>query len=140
MSCRHKNESIEDFKIRKAEYDRQYREKNKERRAIQKAEYHKKTYDPIKQREYNQKRMPLHIEYCRRPEYRAKKVDYDRVNRAKRFYGEFYECAIIVEQINNKLIQMADKAELRTVQGTNTKSIKRKRQWRRLLKNLPQLT
>lgn len=35
---------------------------------------------------------------------------------------------------------MADKAELRTIQGTNNKSKKRKRQWLKLMKILPQLT
>lgn len=138
--ARRSNKSSEQLKAEKAKYDAAYRETNASKLKRQKSERHQRVYDPVKQREYNQNRMPLHIEYCRQTEYRAKKVGYDREYRAKKFYGEFYECAIIVEQINNKLIEMADKAELRTIQGTNTKSLKRKRQWLRLMTNLRQLT
>lgn len=131
--------TIEQFKANKREYDKIYRLKNHERRKVEKAEYHKANYDPVRQREYNQKRMPLHVEYCRQPKYRAKKVDYDREYRAAKLYGEFAECAILVEKINKMLVQKADKAELRTIQGTNNKSKRRKKQWLRLMKNLPQL-
>jgi len=119
-----KNRRLEKFDVIKAK--KQAYDKTPEGRAAQKRR--------------RQTRMPKHVEYCRQPEYRAKKVEYDRRHRAEKFFGEFAECAILVEQINKTLIEKADKAHLRTIQGTNTKSQRRKRQWLRLLKNLPQLT
>lgn len=124
----------------KAEYDRQYREKNKDLLKVKKHEHFKKTYDPAKAAAYRKVRMHKHVEYCRKPEYKFKKKEYDQLYKAQLNYGDFAECAILVEQINKTLIQKADKAELRTIQGTNNKSKKRKKQWLRLMKNLPQLT
>jgi hypothetical protein len=63
-------------------------------------EYRAKNLEPSRQRrkrisrrlttvkaaaEYRKQRMHLHVEYCRRPEYRAWKREYDRKYRAKEF-------------------------------------------------------
>jgi len=137
---RRHNKTVEQKKAEKAEYDREFRRKNAEKLKVQKAASHKLRYDPIKQREYNQKRMPKHVEYCRQPEYKKKKIEYDQQHTAKKNYGEFAECAILIEKIGKVLVERADKSELRTIQGTNNKSKRRKKQWLRLLQNLPQLT
>lgn len=50
-----------------------------------KGKYHKRTYDPVKAAADRKKKMPAHIEYCRQPEYKKYKADYDRKRRyAKR--------------------------------------------------------
>jgi hypothetical protein len=61
----------------KAEYDRQYRLDNLLRITVGKRDYHRRTYDPKKAAKTRKRRMPYHVEYCRRPEYRAYKRQYD---------------------------------------------------------------
>lgn len=138
--ARRYNKTREQRISEKSEYDRQYREKNRELIKQKKHEHFIKTYDPTQAALDRKKTMPRHIEYCRRPEYKANKITYDMEFRAKKLYGENWESAILIQQINKKLVEMADKAELRTIQGTNNKSKKRKRQWLKLMKILPQLT
>lgn len=124
----------------KSEYDKQYRAKNFDQIKAKKQAYNKTPKGREAQKRRRNTRMPKHIEYCRQPEYKAKKVEYDKNYRAEKYFGEFAECSILINQINKVLVERADKAELRTIQGTNTKSQRRKRQWLRLLQNLRQLT
>lgn len=138
--ARRKDITDEQFKANKREYDKEYRAKNRAMLKAKKAAHFKATYDPAKASVERKKNMQRHVEYCRQPEYKAKKVDYDQQYRATKLYGEFAECAILVEKINKTLAQKANKSELRTIQGTNNKSKRRKKQWLRLMKNLPQLT
>lgn len=68
------NKTSEQLKAEKAEYDREYREKNLERLKQQKKEAFQKDYtaNPEKYREQRTKRMPYHVIYCRLPKARAK--------------------------------------------------------------------
>src|SRR5262245_23738158 len=75
-------------RLEKSEYDAEYRNKNAAKLRADKAARHKRTYDPASAAIERKKRMPMHVEYCRRPEYRAYKQQYDREYRAKE-YGEF---------------------------------------------------
>lgn len=77
-------------KAKKAAYDREYRKNNYDRIKANHAAYFRQTYDPVKAAKERKKRMPQHVEYCRRPKYRAYKKEYDRQRRASRF-GEFAE-------------------------------------------------
>lgn len=138
--ARRDNKTKEQKIVEKAAYDLQYRIKNADKLRQRHSDYHKKTYDPAKAAIERKKNMPRHIEYCRKPEYRAKKVGYDQQHRAEKQFGEFAECFILLEQIDKTIASKADKHHLRTIQGTNNKSKRRKKQWLRLLKNLPQLT
>lgn len=97
---RRNNKTVEQKRAEKAEYDRKYREQNKDMLKQKKALRHRQTYDPIKAAIHRKTRMPYHVEYCRRPEYKAYKKQYDIQYRAKKDYGEFYEAAIIVSQID----------------------------------------
>lgn len=72
----------------KAVYDREYRRKNRAMLKRKKAAYFKRTYDPVKAAIKRKKTMPRHVEYCRRPEYKAWKKEYDKRRRSKDF-GEF---------------------------------------------------
>jgi hypothetical protein len=82
----------------KAAYDRIYRAKNIERITAQKAAYFQRTYDPATAAVVRKKRMPYHVEYCRRPDYRKKKAAYDRRREAAE-YGEFAECRDILKAL-----------------------------------------
>jgi len=125
---RRKHISLDEKKRLKSEYDKIYRAKNKERDAPRKAAYHKRVYNSEKQRAYNQKNMQRHVEYCRRPEYRAKKHEYDIKRNAKNQYGEFWESAIALKKIEGEI----DRDEANMDNQTYNKSQKRKRQWKNL--------
>lgn len=132
----------EEKKALKSEYDKK-RRNGPIREVIlkKKKEYYVSHRDPVKEAQYRkEKRMPYHVEYCRKPEYRTKKKVYDQQYKNQKEYGEYAECAILAEKIKKTIIGMADKANLRTIQGTNNKSKKRKKQWLKLLTILPQLT
>lgn len=66
--------TAEQLKAEKAEYDKAYRKKNSERIKKDKAEKFAIEYanNPDKFREQRKKRMPYHVEYCRKPEQREK--------------------------------------------------------------------
>lgn len=91
----------------KREYDRKYRERKGDERKSQKKAYYARIGPTIreKERETRKKRMPLHLEYCRRPEYKAKKHAYD-IQRNREEYGEYAECydmlRILTQEINIK--------------------------------------
>ena len=124
----------EEKKQIKSNYDRQRKSSFSEERLKdfrkQKHEYFKKTYDKEKAAITRQARMPKHVEYCRRPEYRAKKRAYDEERVAKNSYGEFWEAAIVLKNLEVEVDNREAKSDLKLV----TKSQKRKRRWIQALK------
>lgn len=66
-----------------------------------------------------------HLQYCRTPEYREWKKQYDELYNAKIAFGEFAECSLILEKICN----IVDNREAVKLKGTYGKSTKRKRAW-----------
>lgn len=124
---RRKEKSDAQKRAEKSEYDSQYRQ---EKRAIikaRKAEYFQRTYDPQKAAVERKKRMPYHVEYCRRPEYRAKKHEYDIHYNAKRAFGPFGEAFVILNQLDAAIKSRMSKYEIRIQQKTLNKSQQRKR-------------
>lgn len=87
-------------KAEKAEYDRLYRAKNKERLRAQRAAYFQRTYDPEKAAIERKKKMPRHLEYCRQPKYKTYKAKYDGSRRAAMYgeYAEAYELLKILQK------------------------------------------
>lgn len=77
----------------KRAYDEQYRERNREALKAKKAAYYQRIGPTIreKEREQRARNMPHHVEYCRRPEYRAKKHEYDIQKAAREGYGDYGE-------------------------------------------------
>jgi len=124
---RRKNYSIEEKKRLKAEYDRKNRKEYSDKIKAEKAAYFKRTYDPIKAAIIRKERMPKHVEYCRKPEYKAKKKDYDQKHRAQINYGEFWESSIILEKLE---AEIGSKIEANILNNTYNKSLKRKRLWK----------
>jgi len=117
-------------KASKADYDREYRSKNLDLIKAKKAEHYQKTADREKEREIRKKRMPLHVEYCRRPEYKEKKSKYDRQLRAKA-YGEFAEAYLTLLQIDKEIEQRMTSYEIRMLNGTQNKKQERQRDYAR---------
>lgn len=110
-------------------YDIEYLAGNRERRLAQKREYHKRTYDPEKAAGVRKKRMPRHVEYCRRPEYRAKKHEYDAKRYAKQF-GPFAECVGILQELNAEIASRMSKYEIYMANGRYDKYAERRRERR----------
>lgn len=88
---------------------------------------HLATYNPEREREKRKLRMPAHVEYCRRPEYRQKKKAYDRQHRCKRHYGPFWEAAAILLDVQEEVHARATDYEIRTQNGTLNKALQRRR-------------
>lgn len=120
--------TLEEKKLIKKEYDKQYIKRDYVK--VKRHEYFVRDYaaKPEKYRAERQKRMKSHIEYCRKPEYRKKKQEYDKVYHAKYAHGEFWECFLLIKEIQK---QYADK-EVRQINNLHNKSQKRKRQWQQL--------
>lgn len=87
----------------KKAYDALYRVENLATITAKKRAYFKRTYDPAKAAVERKKRMPLHVEYCRRPEYKRWKKTYDRRHRAEKFYGPFAEVAMLTLDLNREI-------------------------------------
>lgn len=109
-------------------YDLAYREANLAMLKAKKHEYFKRTYDPAKAAVERKKRMHLHVEYCRRPEYRVKKSKYDRRYRSKREYGPFAEAAMLAVDLNREVKSRSSNYEIASQNGTLNKTQKRRRE------------
>lgn len=107
-------------------YDIEYRAKNLDRIKVYKREYSKRTYDPTTAAIERKKRMPKHVEYCRRPEYRVKKSVYDRKRRAAE-YGDFAEAFLLTIDLNREIKGRMTNHEIKWENGTANKAQHRKR-------------
>lgn len=139
--CAGKQRRVEKASRQKKEekriYDCQYRAKNLDRIKRDKAERFQRTYDPVAAAVARKARMPQHVEYCRRPEYVAWKREYDEQYRAKKLYGEFWQCFLIVASIDKEVSERATKMEIAVANGTLNKSQTRKREYERAYSNQP---
>jgi len=97
--------------------------------------------NPEKYKKHRQRRMPAHIEYCRQPKYKEYKKAYDEQYRAKKDYGEFWEAAIALKNLDKEIDYRESKRQNKLYHKSSTK---RKRAWQKQLKqsvrNLRQLT
>lgn len=115
----------------KAAYDVEYRNRDVGARKAAKAEYHRRTYNPMTAAGKRKARMPSHVEYCRRPEYRKWKAEYDRKYLARKQFGPFGEAAIILNQLEAEIFSRASWIEIRATNGTLNKHQQRRREYER---------
>lgn len=108
-------------------YDAEYRAKNLEMLKEKKRAYFQRTYDPEKAREYRKKIMPRHVEYCRQPEYRQKKQQYDRQRNAEVF-GPFAEAWLVLRDLEREISSRMSRYDIYIANGTINKRLKRKRE------------
>lgn len=73
--------------------------------------------------------MPYHVEYCRRPEYKVKKREYDLKYRAERQFGEFAEAFMVLSDIEREINDRATRYEIGRDNGTINKAQLRRRQY-----------
>jgi hypothetical protein len=99
------------WKAMKADYDREYREKNRDLLKVKKAAYFQETYDPKTAAIERKERMPYHVEYCRQTKYKEYKVEYDKKRRSDQ-YGDFKEAyAVLLELTKEIKKQMPNRFE-----------------------------
>jgi len=117
----------EQRKEEKRLYDIEYRAKNLAAIKAKKKAYFQRTYDCKAAAEYRKQRMHLHIEYCRRPEYKAWKREYDRKYRAKEF-GAFAEAYLLTMDLNREIKGRTTRHEIKYQNGGTNKAQQRRRQ------------
>lgn len=96
--------------------------------------YHAKVAaDPVAaraaEREARKRRMPRHVEYCRRPEYRKWKEEYDRKYRSRKKFGDFGEAAIVLNDLIAEINARITRTEIYRQNGTLNKWLTRRRQY-----------
>jgi len=124
-------QSEEEKKANKSAYDAQRRIDLRDKLKAEKAAYYQRTKDPVREAEIRKAKMPRHIEYCRRPEYREWKSQYDKEHRAKKYYGPFWESAMILNEISTEVLSRVDRVEIARQNGTQNKIISRRRDYDR---------
>lgn len=132
---RQSNKSLSQKKEEKQIYDMKYREVNREYRKKQRAEYFKKTYDKEDAAKKRKLTMARHVEYCRSPEYKEWKKQYDEMYRAKQVYGEYWESFILLMKVEREALSRMDWTEIRRINGTLNKHQQRRRDYERLNSN-----
>lgn len=124
---RRKGLSEAEKKQAKRLYDMEYRASNRALLKKKKRAYHERTYDPKAAAIKRAVLMPRHVEYCRRPEYRAKKHEYDVKRIAKVAYGPFAEAFLTLRAIEREVHERASDYDVRLANGTLNKKIQRSR-------------
>jgi hypothetical protein len=114
-------------KAEKRAYDMEYRQLNLAAIKAKKAAHFQATYDPEKARIERRKRAKAHAEYCRRPEYRRWKSEYDRQYRAKEF-GPFADANLLTIDLNREIKTRSSNYEIRQQNQTSNKTQKRERE------------
>lgn len=131
--------TVEQRREEKAAYDARRRIELRDGLKAKKAAYRKRTYDPVQAAAARRLKMPKHLEYCRRPEYRRWKRDYDRKYRAEKDYGELAECFLLVMDIRQECLSQLSDYEIRQSKGTLNKRQRRKRDYERTLRQEPEV-
>lgn len=129
---RRKNKTADQKVSEKCEYDKQYREKNKESLKNKKAAYGKSQAGKATQKRARIKGKAYHAKYIQSERYVEWKKEYDRIYRAKKDYGEFWECQILRLEIDGEVEKTQSNYEVRLENQTLNKSQKRKREHERI--------
>jgi len=110
-------------------YDSQYRVVNADKLRNKKQEYFKKDYSahPRKYRNWRKRKQKWQNEYCRQPEYRKWKKEYDRSYRAKKYYGPMADAFLAWLDLKNFI----DNRFAKQQNELTNKSQKRKRSCQR---------
>ena len=93
-----------------------------------KSAYFQRTYDPEKARIERVANMARHVEYCRQPEYKAKKHVYDKRRYANENFGLFAGVYMVLSDLEKEIDSRASDYEIRKANGTLNKKLQRRRQ------------
>ncbi len=125
-------------KAAKAAYDRKRREEHGERIRAEKlaAYYANHEANLAKSAVYRKTRMPKHVEYCRQPEYKAWKHEYD-IRRGGAEYQDFAEAWRLLLDLEKEIRSQASAYERRVANGYYTRSAQQRRRdlWQAMQRN-----
>jgi len=124
LSSRKWNSEAEKKKQKKI-YDQKYSKTNKDRIKSRMRTYNSSPAGRAMQKRNREKFKQAHLEYCRTPEYKKWKKDYDLKYRAKKNYGEYWQAFVFLLQIENEI----EKRQVKQQLGLYNKSINRKRRY-----------
>jgi hypothetical protein len=110
--ARRKHKTKAQKKEEKRLYDIEYRKQNLATIKAKKHAYFVRTYDPAKAAVERKRRAKKHVEYCRRPEYRAWKREYDRRYRASE-YGPLADAYLLAIDLNREIKSRSTNYEIR---------------------------
>lgn len=121
--------SAEEKKAAKQAYDAKRRAAKGDAIRAQKRAHYYANHDRILKgaAAYRKERMPLHVEYCRQPAYKAWKQQYDIAHRAKKEFGEFAEAVLTLRLIEQEVDSRATRYEVYMANGTINKALMRRR-------------
>ncbi len=128
---RTKKEKVEAKRL----YDQKYRLNNFSI-IKSKKQAHAKTESGRQMQKRNRDKMKnFHLEYCRTPEYRKWKAEYDKKHLANKQYGEFAEAALTLRSLETEITSRITKTEIYANNGTLNKKQSRRREYERLISN-----
>lgn len=127
---RRKHKSVVQKRQEKAAYDATYRVDNLAVLKAKKVAYYAANHDREKERIVRQRRMPAHVEYCRRPEYRKTKAGYDRQRRDME-YGEYAECKRLLIDLQDLIMATMPRYEIYQANGYFKRQSERQRNRRK---------
>lgn len=133
---RRKNKPKAQKKEEKRIYDMEYRAKNLAMIKAKKAKHYKESMTPEKrekERRYRKKTMARHVAYCQSQEYRDWKKKYDRQYRCKNEFGEFWEAASVLLDIENEVDSRVSRYEIYQQNGTLNKHLRRRREYDKII-------
>jgi hypothetical protein len=133
LSRRQPPKSDAEKRVLKAAYDVEYRERNLARIKTRKAAAYKAKPNRERERAYRQANMHRHVEYCRRPEYREWKAQYDRSFRAHKDFGPFADAALLLNDLEREISSRASRYEIYATNGTLNKALNRRRDYEKLV-------
>ncbi len=81
----------------------------------------------VKAKIWRSQNMHKHVAYCRRPEYREYKAEYDRRHLAKKHYGTFAEVALMLRQVEQTIAEKSSYNERHAMNGNINKAQTRRR-------------
>ena len=81
--------------------------------------------------------MPQHVEYCRQPEYRVWKKEYDKHHLARKQYGDFGEAVIALRELEQEVTDRIERTDIYAANGTLNKKQTRRRDYDRAYSNQP---
>lgn len=131
--ARRENKTLQQKKEEKRLYDMGYRKKNLSMLKKKKSQYYQRTRDPVKEAKIRKERMHLHIAYCQRPEYKEWKKKYDRKHRCKEEFGEFWEAASVLLDVENEIDSRISRYEVYQQNGTLNKHLRRRREYDKII-------
>lgn len=123
---RRSNKTKEQKVLEKAAYDKEFRTKNKELIKVKKAAEYQRNRNPEKERIKRKENMHKHVEYCRKPEYKQKKSEYDKRKRLEE-YGYFSECKALLMELEKEIRSRATRYEIYKFNGRLTRSATERR-------------